>query len=232
LPNGAPLDDSAASRALAVSAWLVPGLVVGAVLLAIVAALWFPPGKIDEFMRENGPVENATVVWYCVALIFVWLVAHPAFDRASATATSILLIACVAKEVSLRRWLLATAGYDPGGFDAAAWPNLVAVIFLVALLVAVAWLLWRYARTAVKELPPRRPFVLTLVAAFVYVAAAQVMEHVLKTDRALGISLTIRDRACALSLEEVLEMMFPILIIIAMLQIGVRVPFPSPNRPR
>ena len=199
-------------------------LVFVAALLAILAALVLQPETINELMWENGPIENATVIWYGGALIAVWLIAHPDFDRTSAAATSIILFACIAREISLRRRLLSAAGYDddPAVFDMTAWPNLLACVVVIMLLLAAAWLLWRYGRTARNEVQRGRPYALTLEAAFLCLVASQLMERVQKMDIQLGLSMSARARATALSLEEVLEMLLPVLIVIAAVQVGLR----------
>ena len=129
--------------------WLFAGvLVLVAVLVAAVSPLLWRPEAISVLMRENGPVENATIVFYFVAVASLWLVDRGALDGKSAAAASVILIACVAKEISLRRQLLAATGFKPEPFIASAWPNLLAAVLAVALLVSVAWLLWCYARAA------------------------------------------------------------------------------------
>ena len=212
--------------------WLFAGVVALCVtLMAIVAALLWSPETINGLMREHGPVENASVVWYGAALLAIWGVQHPAFGKTSAAAASVLLVACVAKEISLRRQLLAAAGYEPCCAHLTAWPNLVAAVLVLTVLPAAAWLLWRYSRLAVESLRRRRPLAVTLAAAFFCLAASQFSERIQKIDGSQpGFAMSSRARAAALSLEEVLEMMLPVLIVIAALQVGVRTPAQRPVR--
>ena len=170
-------------------------------------------------MREGGPVENATVFCYGVALVCVWR-AH-GFSRTSAAA-GILLFACVAKEISLRRWLAAAAGYDPCCFDPSAWPNLLAFAAAGATLVSAIWLLWRYGRTFLRGLRSRRAFAVTLLVALVCIAVAELMDQLPKLyGDAADAAPFAHARRVAWSLEEVLEMTFPVLVALAMLQLRV-----------
>jgi hypothetical protein len=199
-------------------------LVLVAALMAILAPLLWRPETINDLMRENGPIESATVVWYVAAVVSMWLVDRGVFQKRSAAAASVILIVCVAKEISLRRQLLAAAGFSPEPFIFTAWPNLLAALLAVALLAAVAWLIWRYSRAVLPGVARREPFLFTLAMAFGCLVVSQVMDYLLKLDGRLGWAMSLKPRAIIFSLEEVLEMMVPMLIVIVALQLGVRRP--------
>jgi hypothetical protein len=206
---------------LSESAWLSIVVVLGAAVTAVIAALLWPAATI-ELMRENGPVENATVVLYIAGLVLVWAARHPNFGKISAAAASVLLFACVAREISLRRQLLAAAGYETSGSQLSAWPNVLAAAVAVAVLPALLWLTWRYARGALHGLVRRKPFALTLVVAFLCIAFAELFDHLLKVEAAdIGQSAS-KGYAVAFALEETLEMMFPVLLFIAARQTDAR----------
>jgi hypothetical protein len=215
-----PSDPPGATR-LSESAWLSVLVVLGGAVVAVIAALFWPQATI-EVMRENGPVENATVVLYVAGFVLVWMSHHPDFGKASAAAASVLLFACVAREISLRRQLLAAAGYETSGSQLSAWPNLLAAAVVVAVLPALLWLTWRYARSALDGLVRRKPFALTLVVAFLCIAMAELFDHLLKVEAGdLGHTAS-GPHAVAFALEETLEMMFPVLLLIAARQTGAR----------
>ena len=197
-------------------------LVLVAAFMAILAPLLWRPETINDLMRENGPIENATVVWYVAAVVSIWLVDRGVVEKKSAAAASVILIVCVAKEISLRRQLLDAAGFSPEPFIFTAWPNLLAALLALALLASVAWLIWRYWRAVLTGVARREPFLFTLAMAFGCLVASQVMDYLLKLDGRLGWAMSLRSRAVIFSLEEVLEMMVPILIVIVALQLGVR----------
>lgn len=199
-------------------------MVLVAALMAILAPLLWRPETINYLMREHGPIENATGVWYVAAVVSMWLVDRGVLEKRSAAAASVILIVCVAKEISLRRQLLAAAGFSPEPFIFTAWPNLLAALLALALFAAVAWLIWRYGRAVLAGAARREPFLFTLAMAFGCLVASQAMDYFLKLDRPLGWSMSLRPRAVMLSLEEVLEMMVPILIVVVALQLGVRRP--------
>lgn len=196
-------------------------LALAAALVAVAAALAWPEGT-THVMREDGPVENATAVLYLLGVAAAWRASHPAYGKASAAAVSVVLVAFVAREVSLRRQLLAGAGFDPAGASLAAWPNVIAAALVIALVPAFAWLVWRYWRVALDGLLRKEAYALTLVLAFLCIVAAEGFDHVLKAgheDAALPVS---RPRAVAFALEETLEMMFPILLFVSAHQTRVR----------
>ena len=214
-------NDHLGAPRLSESAWLSILVVLGGAVVAVIAALLWPQATI-EVMRENGPVENATVVLYVAGLVLVWMSRHPDFGKVSAAAASVLLFACVAREVSLRRQLLAAAGYETSGSQLSAWPNLLAAAVAVAVLPALLWLTWRYARSALDGLARRKPFALTLVVAFLCIAMAELFDHLLKVEAGDVGHAASRPHAVAFALEETLEMMFPVLLLLAARQTGVR----------
>src|SRR5688572_27178487 len=85
-------------------------LVFVSTLIAVAGGLLLPLPLLEALMVENGPIENGTVMLYGVAIAAVWMARNPSFGRIAATASSVILIACIAREMSLRRWLIDTAG--------------------------------------------------------------------------------------------------------------------------
>jgi hypothetical protein len=170
-------------------------------------------------MREGGPIENATVVGYAAAVLAVWLGRNRAFGTASALSATLVLVGCVVKETGLRRPLLIAAGYDPNHFQLTAWPNLLAIALGIALVPAGAWLVWRHTRDLLGALKDARAPACTLVWAFVCTAISQAFDYVSKVD-----ALPVTARAIFLSLEEVLELAMPLLVVLAVLQVRARSP--------
>lgn len=203
--------------------WLAGVVALSIVLITVACALWLPAHALSGLVRENGPLENATVVWYGAALVAVWLAWDTGFSKTSAAAANILMFACIAKEISLRRLLMAAAGYEPGSYDSAAWPNLLALMMVLAALLAATWLLWRYARVFLAALSRREPFAITLAVAFSCLAASQAFDQLSKiAGNGLGLTLSSSGSALAHLVEEVLEMVFPVLLLIAVLQARTR----------
>ncbi|HYH42184.1 MAG TPA: hypothetical protein VD867_09390 [Burkholderiales bacterium] len=196
-------------------------VVLGAALVAVAAALAWPEGT-THFMREDGPVENASAVFYILGVAAAWSARHPAYNKASAAAVSIVLIVCFAREVSLRRQLLAAAGFNASGNSMSAWPNLIAAALVVALVPALIWLIWRYWRVALDGLLRRETYALTLVVALLCIVAAEGFDHALKVDHDNAALAASRLHAVAFALEETLEMMFPILLFLSAHQTRVR----------
>ena len=225
----------------ATAAWLQasPRLALVAVLAASAGAVgagWaLPVEMIRELMRESGPVENATVVLYGVAIGSLWSIRNPLFGNAAALAGTMVITACIAREVSLRRLLLeASLVSDHAFFVALAGLLILLVVF------ATGWLLVRYRMVVTRGLWRGAPTAVTLAVLGCTLVLSQIMDQLPQLARGSGHALSVRAHLVALSLEEVLELMLPVLVILAAVQGAPRAPGkvprahvePTPLRPR
>ena len=202
------------------SASLPMALVAASALLALIIGVALPPPVVEGVLKEGGLVENATVVVYAFAMLAIWLVRDPHFDRASAVASTVVLTACVAREISLRRWIIEAGD---GTFCCAVETSAsLAVIVVLALALASAWLVRRHAAQVWRGLLRRRPVPTTLFAIFCATALSQFFDRL--PALLSGQSLPVRSALVALSLEEILELIIPALVIVAAFQAGVRKP--------
>lgn len=194
-----------------------PALALISALLAAAIASWLPPETLTHLMREGGPVETATALVYAAAAGALWVMPNPVFGLAGRTAGTIVLGSCIAREVSVRKWLLST---DPGAYCCTqAETQIVIGVMLVMLVAAGAWLIARHTRALLTGLWQRKPVPVTIGTMFACAALSQVLDRAPKITLALfGHVLSGRGRAVALSLEEVLEMLLPALVILAIVQ--------------
>lgn len=191
-------------------------LVAASALVALVIGLTLPLPALEGLLKEGGFVENATVVVYAFAVLAIWRVRVPDFDRASAVAGAVVLTACVAREISLRRWIL-EAG--EGSFCCAAEVSAsLAVIVLAALAVATFYLVRRHAAQVWRDLLRLRPVAMTLFAIFLITALSQLFDRLPH----FVTGLSVRSTLVALSFEEIFELTIPVLVIVAALQAGTR----------
>lgn len=209
----------------ATAAWpqASPRLALLAVLAACAGAVgagWaLPVEMVRELMRESGPVENATVVFYGIAIGSLWSIRNPLFGNAAALAGTVVMTACIAREVSLRRLLLEAGLVSDHAF-------FVALAGLLVLLVvfATGWLLVRYGMVVAKGLWRGRPAAVTLAVLGCTLMFSQILDQLPALARGSSHALSVRERLVALSLEEVLELMLPVLVILAAVQGAPRSP--------
>jgi hypothetical protein len=174
---------------------------------------------VRELMRESGPVESATVVFYGIAIGSLWSIRNPLFGNAAALAGTVVMTACIAREVSLRRLLL-EAGLVS---DHAFFVGLAGLLVLLVLF-ATGWLLVRYGMVVAKGLWRGRPAAVTLAVLGGTLVFSQIMDQLPALARGSGHASSVRARLVALSLEEVLELMLPVLVMLAAVQGAPRSP--------
>ena len=195
-------------------------LAVLAACAGAVGAGWaLPVEMVRELMRESGPVENATVVFFGIAIASLWAIRNPLVGNAAALAGTVVMTACIAREVSLRRLLLEAGLVSDHAF-------FVALAGLLVLLVvfATGWLLVRYGMVVAKGLWRGRPAAVTLAVLGCTLAFSQILDQLPAIARGSSHALSVRERLVALSLEEVLELMLPVLVILAAVQGAPRSP--------
>jgi hypothetical protein len=198
-----------------------PAIVLIAILAAAAIALWLPVHALTHLMREGGPIESATALLYMAAVGAVCLVRNPSFGRPAKAMSVVLLGCCAAREVSVRRILLEA---DIGAYCCSPAQARFAIgVLLVLLVAAVAWLAARYARAILAGFKRRRPVAVTLMTIFGSALLSQLLDRVKIGATLLGYTLSGTGRALALSLEEVLEMTLPALVVLAVLQADGRV---------
>ncbi|HEY9237834.1 MAG TPA: hypothetical protein VIP10_03240, partial [Burkholderiaceae bacterium] len=82
-----------------VGLWLLLACAVAALLIGLLI-----PGAIDpSFLEEDGPVENATILLYLVAVVWLVLQRIPALSSGDKLALAILLLAFAAREADLHK---------------------------------------------------------------------------------------------------------------------------------
>ena len=202
----APLGLAAAPLALAATA-----------LAAVAVGILLPPAALNALMREGGPVESMTVVLYAVAAVGALVARMQALCTADRLAVAYTLVACIGREISVRKHLLdANLG---GHCCNPAQTRLALAAALTLLLVAVAWLGLRVLRALKRRgVSARDPVAVTLAAIVADAALSQLF------DRAPGWlggadAIDVRLAGMLLALEETLEMMLPVLALIAMVQV-------------
>ena len=194
------------------SAWLPVAIALAAVGVGLAVGSLAPMELVAKLMDEDGPVESGTAVVYALAIIAVWTVRRADFGRLAAAAISIVLLACIAREVSLRRHLNVLSD---GGCCLGDWTmSVLLLLFLIAAIGLAAY----YYRPLLNGLRERRPTAIAIVTIACCLAISQTMDRLPKLMEQIEVLLGPRARIVALSVEETLELAVPILIIGASLQ--------------
>jgi hypothetical protein len=192
---------------------LVPiAIALIALAVAVAVGLFAPMEPARALMDEDGPVEAGTAIVYAIAIVALWTVQHGDFGRLAKLASTIVLAACIAREISLRRYLnsLTASGCCVGDW-------LVGVLLLLMIVSAIGLFAWYY-RALWKGIRQLRPVAITLVTIAGCLALSQFMDRAPHLMAAIEVSLGARARLVALSIEETLELVVPLLIVGAALQ--------------
>jgi hypothetical protein len=192
---------------------LAPLAVLAACAGAVGAGWALPVEMVRELMRESGPIENATVVFYGIAIGSLWSIRNPLFGNAAAMAGTVVMTACIAREVSLRRLMLEAGLVNNHAFFVG-----LAVLLGLLLVFATGWLLVRYGMVVAKGRWRGRPVAVTLAVLGCTLVLSQIMDQLPALARGSGHALSERARLVALSVEEALELMLPVLVMLAAMQ--------------
>lgn len=211
------------TRALAgrgVGLWLLGGFAVAATWVGLNTPLTIGPGML----LEGGPVENGTLALYLVAAFFVLRMRPPAWTRRDAWALCVVLLALAAREADLHVAIFGISILKARFYASGTTLQIVLALTLLGLIgVAAAWLVRRMQRVGRSALMRRRwraaaRTVLAFGVALVTVGALDQLQAVLG-DAGVLRNLPATLRYLMLSMEEVLELALPVLVLLGLLQL-------------
>lgn len=194
-------------------------------LTAIGIGLQAPSVFPLSFFRDGGAVGHGTLFFYVASLLMVASLRLPFVRTADRLATMVVLTACTLREAGLpsptvgMRWLL-SAGLSDGNATA---PQLVIVAALALLVLAAAWLIRRYRQGWHFASAERRwrPAIRTLLLMAFLTGITLLLDCLPE----LAASFAGTPRAgighLLVSLEELLELAVPLLLMVALLQAGI-----------
>jgi hypothetical protein len=163
-----------------------PAIMCSALASSIVLSIVLPAAAFTRLMDEGGPVENATAALYIVAIGAVWAARNVGFRTIDALASTLVLLACLSREISLRGRLanrLAPDGEGPLPFDVSSWA-------LVLVVCAAAWLVARHGAARVRGLARAEPLSITLLTLACCVLVSQLMDRSPRLTGAWGYALS------------------------------------------
>jgi uncharacterized membrane protein len=196
----------------------VPALCVAA---GSVTWLLMSPAAVERWMGESGPVERLTAATYALCAVAVWVLRNRNDDWRTSLALSMVTAAFCARELDAHKAftgvsVLRLSWY---GGPASLVAKAVAALVLLAVLVALGWLVLRHARVLRPGWRLRQPVVLTLfvfVAVLVLSKALDRSVSMLVFDLKIGVPLPWK--ALRTALEEWLELGLSMLLLLGLLQ--------------
>jgi len=184
-------------------------------LLALLLWLALPAQTVISLMSEDGPVESATVVAYALAVVAIWLLRASTWP--TRLASSMVLLMFAAREMDLHRSLFGMSMLKSRFYlSAPLLPRLTALAILLPLVLALVYLVWKHARPLWRGLRQRQTVAVTLACFFAALIASKAI------DRSLNVVFELFSyasplwlQALQLAFEETLELLLPVLAIVA-----------------
>jgi hypothetical protein len=194
---------------------LSPGLLALTCLLALLTWLTQPAQTVITLMAEGGPIENATVAAYAIAIAGLWLLRSS--DVLTRLASSWVLLMFAAREMDLHKTLFGMSMLKSRFYLAgAALPRIEALAILLPLAIAVLYLLRKHTTALWQQLRQRQAVAVSigcfLLALFVSKAIDRSLNMVFEIS---GVTSPVWLQALQLSLEETLELLLPVLALVA-----------------
>jgi hypothetical protein len=213
---------AAAMRRWPTRQWASMQLAAAVSACAIVLAWTLPREVAVAFASESGPLETFQALLLAAIAAGIWLLRRPGEDRMTALALSMWFTAMAARELEWHRaWTSGSVlklSFYMG--PAAAAEKLAGAAVLLVLALAGGYLAKRYARSMLRALRTREPSAITIAMFFVSVAATRVVDKSLKlADEWFGWSAGASAFAAKHVVEEVLELLFPLLALLGALQL-------------
>lgn len=197
------------------------GLIAAAAIVGLIGSVLLPGQMMVELAREGGEIETATVLFYLLALIVLVLRAPSKLDRSSRIAIGLLLAASAARELDLHSALFGISILKSNFYRyyATAPQIVVALLIILPVLLSAGFLLRRHGRWVLDSARRRWPAAVTTMSILLMLPIVKLLDRSLAIVTDFGIDVSsVTMRAVQLSLEEPLEMLLPLLVIIAIVQ--------------
>ena len=194
---------------------LSPALLGLSVLLALLLWLALPAQTVLALMAEEGPVESATVLAYVLAIVAIWLLRASTWP--TRLASSMVLLMFAAREMDLHKSLFGISMLKSRFYlSAPLLPRLAALAILLPLAFALVYLVWKHARPLWQALRQRQALAITMACFMTALFASKAI------DRSLNIVFEMFNyasplwlQALQLAFEETLELLLPVLAVVA-----------------
>jgi hypothetical protein len=191
------------------------------VVAAFITWLVLPAERVEQWLGESGPVERVTAATYALCAVAVWALRQRGDDWRTSLALCTLMAAFCARELDAHKAFTGTSVLRLSWYGGSASPlaKAVAALVLMAVLVALGWLLFRHAPALRSRWRQRQPVVITVFVFVAVLALAKVLDRsvsILVFD--LQIAVPLHWKALRTALEEWLELGLSMLLLLGLLQ--------------
>jgi hypothetical protein len=201
--------------------YLAFSLPAAAAVIACVLWILLPPAQIHQLMVEGGSIENWTLFAYGAAIVATCLCLHLAENKVAAGALLLILVFLGAREMDLHLSVTGTSILRLSFYLAGAFTlQKAAALAILALFVACLLCVWlRHGVSLNRDFRAASPGAVAAVAFGVTAAVAKLLDRtvsVLKQD--FGLPVTDAASALVVSVEEMLELALPLIVMMAAAQ--------------
>lgn len=202
--------------------WAALPLPLITAIAALVMSWAVPLDTLRRLTTEGGTVERPTEWLYFAAAGVVWLCRRPGDGARTTLALCTLMLAFGAREMDLHKHWTGTSVLKFSFFLREPAPlqhKLIALLVLVAVTVALLWLLRRHALTAWRRLRDGAPWAASTLVFFVVMGVSKVFDRsvsILTED--YGVTIAPATVGLVVSIEEVIELSLPLIAMLAMAQ--------------
>lgn len=196
-------------------------LAAAVAVIGLIGFTLLPLETSKDLTREGGLIDNTTVVLYFVALAVLWLRTPPGLNRLGRIAISIVLLACVARELDLHIALFGMSILKTNFYRRFATRSqiVVALLLIFPVLLSIGYLLIRHGRWLLSGMRRRWPAAMTTWSIFLLLVLVKILDGLKRFASELGVDgATFPVQMIQTSMEEPLEMILPLLVIIAIVQ--------------
>jgi amino acid transporter len=201
--------------------WAALWVAAGCLLAGLVTWLALAPAQVEQWMGESGPVERVTAATYALSALAVWALRHRDDDWRTSLALCTLMAAFSARELDAHKAFTGTSVLRLSWYGGPASPlaKALAALVIIALLLAMVWLVIRHARGLRRRWRQRQPVAITLFVFIAVLAVAKGLDRsvsILVFDLQIGVPL--HWKALRTALEEWLELGLSMLLLLGLLQ--------------
>jgi hypothetical protein len=201
--------------------WAALIVAAGCVLAGFATWLALAPAQVEQWMGESGPVERLTAATYALGAVAAWRLRGRSDDWRTTLALCTLMAAFGARELDAHKAFTGTSVLRVSwyGGPASLLAKAVAALVLLAVFVALGWLVIRHAGGLGRAWRQRQPVAITALAFVAVLIAAKGLDRsvsILVFD--MRIDVPLHWKALRTALEEWLELGLSMLLLLGLLQ--------------
>lgn len=200
--------------------------IVAVAILTVINCFLFPWKVTLDLMIEGGIVENVTILAYYLTLASLWLFPPRAMSRLAILASSLLLLAAAARELDLHKEMFGMSMLKTNFYrDFASGTQIaIALLILLPVFLSIFYLAFAYGKRLITAVRSKNAAAVTVLSMFVFLVLLKIFDSAIGM---IGAALsppgeiwgyTTPMGLITMALEETLELILPLMIIIALIQ--------------